>query len=265
MNPIKRLFAVKDDSPAQKKNKAVIPDVTDEALTYFESGYGSAKMANGSPVIFNRCLDDVYQKFKEKCRSDEKEQQRLNTPYIEEQERQRTELKKAECLKSIKEDDLNEINTSLNKIDNDISNVRNEPKKYGIDATKKPKAQFFIGILILIPITLYLLVFYISASYSAFFKSFESSDVIAAIFDANALAKSFNDGWLEAVFVTTIPFAFMGLGYSCPYVPKRRVNLAVLKLSPFLQSPSFLIRFLLIRLREKYMKLKGHLLQKTLT
>src|SRR5690606_33215386 len=32
-------------------------------------------------------------------------------------------------------------------------------------------------------------------------------------FDGNALAKSIEGGWLEGVFIATIPFAFMGLGY----------------------------------------------------
>jgi hypothetical protein len=67
--------------------------------------------------------------------------------------------------------------------------------------------------MILMPITLYLMVFYISASYSAFFKNFETSSLNAAIFDADALGQAWRDGWLEFVFVLTIPFAFMGLGY----------------------------------------------------
>jgi hypothetical protein len=56
-------------------------------------------------------------------------------------------------------------------------------------------------------------VFYISASYSAFFKVFESDQLSAAIFDAQAFSKALNDGALEAIFVGTIPFVFMGLGY----------------------------------------------------
>ena len=63
------------------------------------------------------------------------------------------------------------------------------------------------------PITIYLIVFYISASYSGFFKTFETTELSAAIFDAQALTKAIKDGWLESVFISTIPFAFMGLGY----------------------------------------------------
>jgi len=208
---LKKLIKTKPtkDEPIDDANK-----IKDDVIeTYHNLGYNDAKNANGNSKIFKKCLDDIYQKFKDRCRKDEQEQKKLNAPYIEEQEKQKTELRKQETIKLLKEEELKDINDSIKKIDNDIATVRNEPEQFGIDATKKPKAQFFIGLLILLPITLYLIVFYISASYSGFFKIFDSTEVIAAIFDANALNKAISDGWLEAIFVCTIPFAFMGLGY----------------------------------------------------
>ena len=211
MNMLKRLIVTKPkkEAPIDEVKK----DENEIIETYHNLGYNDAKNANGNSKIFKKCLDDIYQKFKDRCRKDEDEQKRLNAPYVEEQEKQKTELRKQETIKLLKEEELKEIHDSIKKIDNDITNVRNEPEKFGIDATKKPKAQFFIGLLILLPITLYLIVFYISASYSGFFKIFDSTEIIAAIFDANALNKAISDGWLEAVFICTIPFAFMGLGY----------------------------------------------------
>lgn len=216
MNALKRLFAVKQPLDLNNNEQGLVEtpkSIENDIQTYYQDGYKSAIEATGSSVVFETCLEDVYEKFLGRCRDDENEQQRLNAPLIAEKEKQRSILNARETLMAIKEDNLDQINQKILKIENDIANVRNEPEKYGIDATKKPKAQFFIGIIILLPITLYLLVFYISASYSAFFKKFDSTAVIAAIFDANALSKAYNDGWLEAVFVCTIPFAFMGLGY----------------------------------------------------
>ncbi|MEO2053191.1 MAG: ABC transporter permease, partial [Allomuricauda sp.] len=78
----------------------------------------------------------------------------------------------------------------------------------------------------------YLLVFYISASYSAFFKTFDPDDELAAaIFDANALSKAIADGWLEGVFVATIPFAFMGLGYLIHMFQKHKNWLSYIKIA----------------------------------
>ncbi len=212
MNVLKKLFALKNNVKGEPESTQEVSR-NNEKLTYYSDGYNSAQLAHGSPLIFATCLEHNYENFKERCRQDVHEQQKLKEPYIVEIEKQKTELKKRETLKSIKEDELKKIEESIIKIDEDIINVRNNPEKYGLEVTKKPKAQFFIGLLILIPITIYLLVFYISASYAGFFKVFDSNEVIAAIFDANALQKAMNDGWLETIFVCTIPFAFMGLGY----------------------------------------------------
>ena len=108
--------------------------------------------------------------------------------------------------------------------------MKADPAKYGVDADKSPKAQFYIGLILLTFITVYLLVFYVSASYSAFFKDFESDSLTAAIFDANAFKKALSDGWLEAVFVGTIPFVFMGMGYLIHMFQKAKSKLSYFKL-----------------------------------
>lgn len=182
-------------------------------LTYFESGYGEAKNANGNATIFSSCLEAVFQDFKERCRQNDEEQIRLTAPYRAEGESLKTQIAQRQTAREIKSKHLEENEGEIQKIERDISNVRTDPHKYGVDADKKPQAQFYIGLLVLLPITIYLLVFYMSASYSAFFKVFENSELSAAIFDGNAFTKAMNDGLLEAIFVGTIPFVFMGLGY----------------------------------------------------
>lgn len=181
--------------------------------TYYESGYSSSIAAQGSPRVFNQCLEDIYEKFKQKCRNDIEEQHRLNAPYKEKKEKLKVELKKKETLKVIKEEECSDYENKIDLLKSEITGVKNDPEKYGIDAKKKPRAQFFLGLMVLIPITVYLIVFYMSASYSAFFKSFNTTALVNAIFDANAFERALQDGYLEAIFVSTIPFVFMGLGY----------------------------------------------------
>lgn len=188
-----------------------------EPRTYYDNGVTQCIDASGNPKILKNCLKDVYEKFLEKCKNASADQERLKRPFADEKERQQSELARRTVLKGLKEKDYNEISDKIKKIDQDIAEVPDNPAKFGIDADKKPKAQFYIGGLILIPITLYLFVFYISASYSAFFKEFSSETTIfASIFDGQALSKAYNDvngGLLEVIFICTIPFAFMGLGY----------------------------------------------------
>jgi hypothetical protein len=216
MNALKKLIALKpkvEEQPVEPPKK--IKD--SELRTYREEGKVKCIDASGSPYILKNCLADVFQRFKADCISAENEQLLLKKPKIEEQQRQKSELTKRTLLKEMKEKSIEDLSNQIKKIDQDIAEVPENPNKFGIDADKKPKAQFYIGVLILLPITLYLLVFYISASYSAFFKDFSpDTTIFAAIFDGQALSKAYNDpngGLLEVIFICTIPFAFMGLGY----------------------------------------------------
>jgi predicted nucleic acid-binding Zn-ribbon protein len=216
MNALKKLIALnpKTVEPAFEPPKETIYV---ESKTYFDDGTNKCIDASGSPNILKNCLIEVFERFKEESRLTSAEQERLKRPIVEEQQRQKSELSKRNLLKEMKDKTFEDLSNQIKKIDQDIAEVPDNPNKFGIDADKKPKAQFYIGILILIPITLYLLVFYISASYSAFFKNFTpDTTIFAAIFDGQALSKAYNDqngGLLEVIFICTIPFAFMGLGY----------------------------------------------------
>lgn len=212
MNKLKNIFALKE-----KEVEEIPNDINEEAkdfkITFFESGYGSSKSANGNPFVYKACLNNVYMDYKGKCRENENLQNEFKKPYKEEKGKVEIELKKRSSASVIIEESIQKEESNILTFSNDIVEVKNNPEKFGLDVDKKPKAQFYLGLAVIIPITFYLLVFYISASYSAFFKNFESEELAAAIFDGKALTKAINDGWLEGVFIATIPFAFMGLGY----------------------------------------------------
>ncbi|HWV74037.1 MAG TPA: hypothetical protein VN040_20100, partial [Pseudosphingobacterium sp.] len=122
------------------------------------------------------------------------------------------------------------INEQINGAKHDIEDVKHHPEKHGLTSTKKPQAQFYIGLLLLLPITVYLFVFYISATYSAFFKDFSNDSITAAIFDAQALNNALKAGWLEGVLVLTIPSVFLGLGYVIHMMQKEKGIKNVLRL-----------------------------------
>lgn len=250
MAAINKLFKLKT-----KVAPKPVEDDTEDAreqirITYYQSGYGASKKANGNPTTFGVALNNLYNSFEELCRKQLNEQRRLKQPYIEEQERQRTSLKKKETALSIYEETTKKIEREIEGHRFEIVDIKQNPDKYGIDANKRPQAQFYIGLFLLLPITVYLFVFYISASYSAFFKDFETGSLTAAIFDADALGKAINDGWLEAVFVGTIPFVFMGLGYLVHMFQKTKGWLAIVKLV-FLFVLTFLFDVILAYLIEK--------------
>ncbi|PTS95431.1 ABC transporter permease [Flavobacterium sp. HMWF030] len=189
-------------------------------ITYYQSGFAASIKATGKPIVLKACLQNLYMSFEDQCRKQKLEQDKLKQPYREEQEKNRTELKKSETAIGIYEKKEQDINDNIDVIKNEIIEVKRNPDKYGIEDGKGLKAQFYIGLFLLLPITLYVLVFYISASYSAFFKEFSNDSLTAAIFDADALTNSFKASWLEGVLVITIPFVFMGLGYVIHMVQK---------------------------------------------
>lgn len=230
MGAIKNLFKLKNNINTQPSE-----DITEDAreqirITYYQSGYGASTKASGEAVTFGVGLKNLYNSFEDLCRKQLNEQQRLKQPYKEEQEKERTELKKRETAFTIYEEQKNTLVKNIDDRKFEMVDVKQNPERYGIDIDKRPKAQFYIGLLLLLPITIYLFVFYISASYSAFFKDFETGSLTAAIFDANALSKALSDGLLEAIFVGTIPFVFMGLGYLVHMFQKTKKAISYIKL-----------------------------------
>ncbi|MFB3387963.1 ABC transporter permease [Flavobacterium sp. LAR06] len=223
MKSLTQLFSIKktDDSPIKTFDDNE-EDREQIRITYYQSGFAASVKATGKPIVLKACLQNLYMSFEDQCRKQKLEQDRLKQPYREEQEKNRTELKKSEAAIGIFEKKEQDINDEIDQIKNDIIEVKRNPDKYGIEDGKGLKAQFYIGLFLLFPITLYLLVFYISASYSAFFKEFANDSLTAAIFDADALTNSFKASWLEGVLVITIPFVFMGLGYVIHMVQKEK-------------------------------------------
>ncbi|WP_343616556.1 ABC transporter permease [Flavobacterium sp.] len=221
MKPLSQLFSLKKTEDSSFKSFEENEEDREQIrITFYQSGFAASVKATGKPIVLKACLQNLYMSFEDQCRKQKMEQDRLKQPYREEQEKNRTELKKSETAIGIYEKKEQDINDNMDKIKNEIIEVKRNPDKYGIEEGKGLKAQFYIGLILLLPITLYVLVFYISASYSAFFKEFSNDSLTAAIFDADAFTNAFKASWLEGVLVTTIPFVFMGLGYVIHMVQK---------------------------------------------
>lgn len=211
---IRKLFLTKD----REESENIVPKNEEQddhkiRITYYQSGYGAALKAMGSPINFKACLENVYGSFEQQCRDQEIQQGKLKQPYVDEKNRKQSELKNNEAAISLFEEKKQQVTDKINTAKNEIEDVKHHPEKYGVETSKRPKAQFYIGLLLLIPITLYLFVFYISATYSAFFKDFSNDSLSAAIFDAQAFNNALDAGWLEAILIFTIPSVFLGLGY----------------------------------------------------
>jgi hypothetical protein len=219
MEKLRNLFAIKKENQKDKEldsDTVVQENIRNQEnlrITYYQSGFAAAQKATGKPIVLKACLQNVYNSFEDQCRNQKIEQEKLKKPYYEEIERQKSEIKKLETVKEINDEKQVKCNNQLQQIKNDIIDVRVNPDNHGLIVERNPKVKFYIGLILLLPITLYLLVFYISASYSVFFKEFNDDSLSSAIFDAQALTQAMSHGLLEAILIITIPFVFMGLGY----------------------------------------------------
>lgn len=182
--------------------------------TIEESGFNSGHANRGSTIGLSICLNRIYSDHKQKVKDDVGKQEELKKPY-------RAKLHDLmgenevyiNRLKKIKEEEIPLLEDKKHALERQIDDIKTNPSK--ISGDKTGKASYIIGLIILLFLTVYLFIFYSSASYSAFFKEFKPSEIAVAnsIFDAQAIAKSWVDGWQEFTLIITIPAVFLGLGF----------------------------------------------------
>ncbi|ARV05745.1 beta-carotene 15,15'-monooxygenase [Polaribacter sp. SA4-10] len=214
LKDLTQVYKKEDKEITQKKSKVIELDERDRKQTYHESGFRESTRNFGDRIALNISLKAIYAKFQNEEKENESKQIKYNEPYLLEKSEIETEIKTKSVVLDNLSEKIEERRVKIENLKQEITNIPLNPENYGIDAKKGASVKFWIGVLLLIPITLYLITFYVSTSYSAFFKKFEIGDgVIQSILDANAFTKSWSDGPLEGMFVTFIPFVFMGLGF----------------------------------------------------
>jgi hypothetical protein len=212
---LKGIFSIKENNTNQNLNPE-IPVINDLTIVdRYEEGRDKARKNNGdntSLLVNIRC---IYENHKELIRRDEIEQENAKKPYrVKLQEH----IKKVEHyqlkIKKIKEEDIPKTKSKIENLQSDIRDIKNNPELF-LGGDKASRMGFIIGTIIITFLTLYLFIFYSSASYSAFFKEFSLNAIGVAnsIFDPQALSKAFHDGITELILILTIPFVFLGLGY----------------------------------------------------
>ena len=177
-------------------------------------GFNKARNLAGSKTGLLSCLALLKEEHKQIARNDVNEQEKLKKPFLENLESSEVKIvhNKAE-IEYIKSEVIPKKENLIVELKNEIDDAIVNPRKVGGD--KSSKVGFIIGSLILIAVTLYLFVFYSSASYAAFFKSFGLNDlgVASSIFDAQAITKAYHDGFTELILIISMPFVFIGIGF----------------------------------------------------
>ena len=186
------------------------PDLIQKGETYEHWGIRICGQFVGSlpalPTSLQRVFGHMYKQQAENA--EYQEQARKNTQASIEQKNEEIDgLKKkiGQCEKSIArhEENIGELKREKQEIKADKEKVN-----------KEQRLKLIIGLLIIVPLTVYLFLFYSSTFYSAFFRNpNEVTNVMNSMFDPKALSNAARDGFLELCLLLTAPIIFMGLGF----------------------------------------------------
>ena len=167
-------------------------------MTYEEWGFDKARNLQGNLLAFKGCLSLVKRQFLQEQGLDEgKAQKNINNAKAKELEAN-TDIEKEQTLIDTLEKRIDDKREKISSLKKEIIKIEENPKSLSID--KASKVGFVFGLLILAFLTVYLFVFYSSASYSGFFKKFEEDfmrdsesegGVASAIFDPQAISKAY--------------------------------------------------------------------------
>jgi hypothetical protein len=177
-----------------------------ENLTFEQYGFKQSGAHGGDPAALEAELNKIYSSFKSKA--DQKKAETENaTSHLR-------ESVKALCAN--KQDVKVRIDTILEKIQTlmtEIASIRKDPSSY--QSARPNKISFMLGCIIAFLLTIYLWIFYSSASYSAFFRKFQADDINVAnsIFDARSVYNAWQDGLPAFILIASMPFVFLALGY----------------------------------------------------
>lgn len=155
---------------------------------------------------------------------------------------QAEQRRQKQCQIEQKRNDINHLNQQINSCQQKqnekkekISELKSE--KQGLQVAKQKinkeaKIKLIIGLVILVPLTFYLFLFYSSTFYSAFFRNFEDGgSVMNYMFDAEALSKALATSVYELFFVLCAPIIFMGLGFSLHFFSVQKTWTKYLKMA----------------------------------
>lgn len=133
---------------------------------------------------------------------------------------------------------IENANQSIDETNKKIEELKAERQEIKVGkerVNKEQRLKLIIGIIILIPLTFYLFLFYSSTFYSAFFRDPSSmTTVMNSMFDSNALVNAYADGIAELGFVLSAPIIFLGLGFALHFFSVQEGKMKYLKMAAIL-------------------------------
>lgn len=197
------------------KQATVFPTQTEDAKlqdeTYVYYGTRICGKVTASLPALSAFLPRVFNAEKQRQAADEE---------LQRQHKEQLSSKLAETNNEITmaKADIGKNEHRIQDLNETIADIREkliEAKNLHGEVNKMAKVKLIIGLAILTILTLYLIIFYSSTFYSAFFKQFDVNNmgIGDAMFDPQAIPHALSNGFGELIFILCAPIIFMGLGY----------------------------------------------------
>ncbi|MDE6116617.1 MAG: hypothetical protein K2G33_03815 [Duncaniella sp.] len=212
LDNVANLFQQKQEPPTQ--SQIIIETNQDAKLqdeTYVYYGTRICGKVTASLPVLSPFLQKVYNSEKQRQVADEELQRRYKQELSNNLEETDNQILSTNADISKTEHRIKAINETLSGLKEQLILAQNQNG----EVNKMAKVKLTIGLVIISILTIYLIMFYSSTFYSAFFKLFDANvTVAAAMFDPQAIPHALTDGFGELVFILCAPIIFMGLGYS---------------------------------------------------
>jgi len=152
------------------------------------------------------------------------EQARANTQA--EIDQKNLDKQSVENQKSSHHNNINDFNHKIGELREEKRQIQNGKEK----VNKQERLKLIIGIIIILPLTFYLFLFYSSTFYSAFIREAEDfTSLTSAMFDGNALSNAFAAGTAKFALCLTSPFIFLALGFALHFFTTQNDKLKYVK------------------------------------
>jgi len=220
---LKELFENKHNTPIDTSTQTISASITNaddiqDGETYHNYGKRICAITSASNISLQTFLQRVY---------NIRRASQVNNPQLQDAYRKQLQNKIQDAQDNISnlESEKRQHQTAIQNNNNEIDNRKNEItqiKARGEKINREKKLQMIIGIIILVPLTIYLFLFYSSTCYSAFFRNpGQITGLATAMFDPTALGKALNS-LPEFFLLICMPVIFLGLGYILHFYAKEK-------------------------------------------
>lgn len=209
---IDSLFRKNQPSEQEAAPASYEANETADSGNWKQYGFQQSRNHHASPIALDVELHKLLEQYKKTIDSGTQEQEQLKTPLKARIAKLEIDIERSRMqAERIRQQKIPSLEGKISELKAEISDIRRNPGHY---EQKPGKLGVILMGIILALLTVYLWIFYTSASYSAFFREFKAEDINVAnsIFDPGAITHAWERGAPALVLVVTMPFIFLGLG-----------------------------------------------------